>query len=128
MIGSIGASAAIVFGVPHSPLAQPRNLLGGHVIGALSGCVFRLVIYRFEESIGCAVAATTTIVITYLTETAHPPAVATALIAVTIKPVMRWANFQFVLMPTLTGASTILFIGLIVNNLAPKRVYPLYWW
>ena len=30
LIGSFGASAVLAFGAPHSPLAQPRNLVGGH--------------------------------------------------------------------------------------------------
>ena len=37
MIGSLGASAVLVFGAPRSPLAQPRNLVGGHVLSALVG-------------------------------------------------------------------------------------------
>ena len=36
-IGSLGASAVLVFGAVRSPLAQPRNLIGGHVISALVG-------------------------------------------------------------------------------------------
>ena len=37
LIGSFGASAVLAFGAPHSPLAQPRNLVGGHVLSALVG-------------------------------------------------------------------------------------------
>ena len=32
LIGSFGASAVLVYGAIKSPLAQPRNLIGGHVI------------------------------------------------------------------------------------------------
>ncbi len=31
MIGSLGASAVLVFGAARSPLAQPRNVIGGHM-------------------------------------------------------------------------------------------------
>ena len=31
VIGSFGASAVLVYGAIHSPLAQPRNLVGGHI-------------------------------------------------------------------------------------------------
>ncbi len=34
IIGSPGASAALIYGAVKSPLAQPRNLLGGHIISA----------------------------------------------------------------------------------------------
>ncbi|MEI6128299.1 MAG: HPP family protein, partial [Pseudomonadota bacterium] len=37
LIGSFGASAVLVYGAVKSPLAQPRNFLGGHVISALIG-------------------------------------------------------------------------------------------
>ena len=35
LIGSFGASSVLVYGVIQSPLAQPRNLIGGHVISAI---------------------------------------------------------------------------------------------
>ena len=37
LIGSFGASSVLVYGVIQSPLAQPRNLVGGHVISSLLG-------------------------------------------------------------------------------------------
>src|SRR4051812_48279312 len=37
LIGSFGASAVLIYGVTNSPLAQPRNLIGGHVVSALVG-------------------------------------------------------------------------------------------
>ena len=32
LIGSFGASAVLVYGAIKSPLAQPRNLIGGHIV------------------------------------------------------------------------------------------------
>jgi CBS-domain-containing membrane protein len=37
IITSFGASAVLVFGVIESPLARPRNLVGGHFVAALLG-------------------------------------------------------------------------------------------
>ena len=37
LIGSFGASAVLIYAAIKSPLAQPRNLLGGHVISAVVG-------------------------------------------------------------------------------------------
>ena len=37
LIGSFGATCVLVYGVIESPLAQPRNLIGGHVISAIIG-------------------------------------------------------------------------------------------
>jgi CBS-domain-containing membrane protein len=39
MIGSFGATAVLIFGAVRSPLAQPRNVIGGHIISALVGVI-----------------------------------------------------------------------------------------
>ena len=39
VIGSFGASAVLIYGAIKSPLAQPRNLVGGHIISAIIGVV-----------------------------------------------------------------------------------------
>jgi CBS-domain-containing membrane protein len=63
-----------------------------------------------------------------LTETTHPPGGATALLAVTTEPLLPWSNFLFILMPALSGACVMLLVALIINNMAPKRTYPCFWW
>jgi CBS-domain-containing membrane protein len=37
LIGSYGATAVLIYGAIKSPLAQPRNLVGGHLISAFIG-------------------------------------------------------------------------------------------
>jgi CBS-domain-containing membrane protein len=37
VIGSFGASAVLIYGAIRSPLAQPRNLVGGHLLSAIVG-------------------------------------------------------------------------------------------
>ena len=37
LIGSFGASAVLVYGVPRAEFSQPRNLVGGHFVSALVG-------------------------------------------------------------------------------------------
>jgi CBS-domain-containing membrane protein len=126
LIGSFGASAVILFATPRSPVAQPRNLIGGHLIGAICGCLVRIALDQYEPSVSCALAVALSILIMQLTETLHPPGGATALIAVTSQPLLPWKHFLFILMPTLTGACCMLLVALIVNNLAPKRTYPYF--
>ena len=41
LIGSFGATAVLVYGLPTAPLSQPRNVLGGHIFSALVGVIFR---------------------------------------------------------------------------------------
>lgn len=80
IIGSFGASAVLIYGAIKSPLAQPRNLLGGHVISAIIGvtCFKLLDPYLW---VAAALAVSTSIGVMHATKTLHPPGGATALIA-----------------------------------------------
>lgn len=40
LIGSFGASSVLVYGVIQSPLAQPQNLFGGHLVSAIKASRF----------------------------------------------------------------------------------------
>jgi hypothetical protein len=81
LIGSFGASAVLIFGTVKSPLAQPSNLLCGHIISALIGVTaYKLLPAHSWLASGLAVA--TAIAAMHATKTLHPPGGATALIAV----------------------------------------------
>ena len=77
IIGSFGASAVLVYGAIRSPLAQPRNLMGGHIISALIG-VAAYDILGTHLWIAAAVAVATAIAAMHATKTLHPPGGATA--------------------------------------------------
>ncbi len=43
LIGSFGASSVLIYGAIQSPLAQPRNFIGGHILSAIVGVtVFKI--------------------------------------------------------------------------------------
>lgn len=128
LIGSFGASAVILFATPHSPLGQPRNLIGGHLIGSFCGCLVRIILDPYEQSVAAGLAVCLAIAIMQFTETLHPPGGASALIAVTIRPELPWKNFIFMFVPALTGALIMLIVALFVNNISPRRHYPTFWW
>ena len=54
LIAPFGASTVLLFGAPNSPLAQPRNLIFGNLVGAISAvlCVFLL----GSSSMTCGIA------------------------------------------------------------------------
>ncbi|KAF8534070.1 HPP family-domain-containing protein [Trichophaea hybrida] len=79
VVGSMGAAAILLFLTPLSPLAQPRNLLLSQMFASVIGVgVGRLV--TGWAAPGIAVAATA--VVMCVTKTVHPPAGATAVLAV----------------------------------------------
>jgi CBS-domain-containing membrane protein len=127
IIGSFGASAVLLYGAPKSPLAQPRNLLGGHVISAVIGVAATLVCGSVPW-LAAALAVSLSIAAMHLTRTLHPPGGATALIAVIGGPAIHRLGFLYVLLPVAAGAVLMLAVALLVNNLAPQRRYPEFWW
>lgn len=123
LIGSFGASSVLVFGVIQSPLAQPRNLIGGHVISALTG----VTIYQLLPDvmwITAPLAVAQSIVLMQVTKTLHPPGGATALIAVIGSDKVKGLGYMFVLTPVLSGCLILLATALVFNNMTSNRRYP----
>lgn len=126
IIGSFGASAVLVYAAIKSPLAQPRNLIGGHIISAFIGVLsYRL----FPEHlwIASAMAVSMAIVAMLITRTLHPPGGATALIAVIGGEKIHRLGYLYAIVPAGLGALILLLVALIVNNLSDNRKYPEYW-
>lgn len=127
LVGSFGASAILIYGVPNSPFAQPRNLIGGHVFSAIVGvsCVLLL---KEHPSIAAALAVSLALVVMHFTRTIHPPGGATALIAVIGGEQIQALGFWYVLTPIGLGALIMLVVAVLINNLSPNRRYPQYWY
>jgi len=127
LIGSFGASAVLVYGAVKSPLAQPRNLIGGHVISGLVG-VACWQVFGATLWVASALAVSLAIVAMLATKTLHPPGGATALIAVIGGPKIHSLGFLYAFIPVGAGALVLLLVALLVNNLSQNRKYPEYWW
>lgn len=124
LIGSFGASSVLIYGVINSPLAQPRNLIGGHVLSAFIGVTIHHLVPQ-ELWLAAALAVSLSIVGMQITKTLHPPGGATALIAIIGSPQLKALGYWYVLAPVLTGALLLLLVAVVVNKLAPTRHYPL---
>ncbi|PRX98300.1 HPP family protein [Pontibacter ummariensis] len=123
LIGSFGASSVLVYGLINSPLAQPRNLIGGHLICALVGVsVHRLI--PGELWLSSALAVSLSIVLMQATKTLHPPGGATALIANIGSEKIRNLGFLYVFNPVLSGVIILLLVALVFNNITSRRSYP----
>ncbi|NCO58687.1 MAG: HPP family protein [Nitrospirae bacterium CG18_big_fil_WC_8_21_14_2_50_70_55] len=127
VIGSFGASAVLIYGAIKSPLAQPRNVLGGHVVSALVGVASYQLLHGWMW-VACAVAVATAIAVMHALRCLHPPGGATALIAVIGGAKIHALGYLYALIPAGLGALVMLIIAVLVNNLAPTRRYPEYWW
>jgi CBS-domain-containing membrane protein len=126
MIGSFGATAVLVYGAVRSPLAQPRNLIGGHILSAIIGVTCWKLFHQFPW-FAEAMAVATAIAVMHFTRTLHPPGGATALIAVIGSPAIHKLGFLYVLIPATVGPLILLVVALLVNNIPKSRRYPEIW-
>jgi CBS-domain-containing membrane protein len=126
LVGSFGASAVLIYGIPSSPYSQPRNMIGGHILSAIVGVSCTLLLNSHPE-LAAAIAVSLSIVLMHLTRTIHPPGGATALIAVIGSDHIHEMGYMFVLTPIATGAVIMLIVAVLINNLSPYRRYPQYW-
>lgn len=125
IIGSFGASAVLIYGAIKSPLAQPRNLVGGHLLSAMVGVLTHLLLGPWPW-LSAAVAVSVAIALMQYTRTLHPPGGATALIAV-IGGESVYSMGYLYLLTTTFGACVMLVVALMVNNIPKDRKYPEYW-
>lgn len=126
IIGSFGASAVLVYGAVRSPLAQPRNLVGGHLLSAMVGVAAYQLFHPFPW-FAAAFSVATAIALMHATQTLHPPGGATALIAVIGSEKIHSLGFWYLVFPVGCGVMIMLLVALAVNNLAKKRKYPEFW-
>ncbi len=123
LIGSFGASSVLIYGAVESPLAQPRNLIGGHFISAIIGVtIFKILPEIIWITAPLAVA--TSIVAMQLTKTLHPPGGATALIAVIGTEKVKAIGYFYAISPVLSGAFILFLVALVFNNMTKHRTYP----
>nr|WP_294908467.1 HPP family protein [uncultured Lacibacter sp.] len=123
LIGSFGASSVLLYGAIQSPLAQPRNLIGGHVISAIIG----VTICKLLPDIiwlTAPLAVGVSIICMQITKTLHPPGGATSLIAVIGSEKIKQLGYWFVVTPVLSGVLILLLVALIFNNITSNRKYP----
>ncbi|MGQ8336296.1 HPP family protein [Sunxiuqinia sp. A32] len=125
LIGSFGASAVLIYGATNSPLAQPRNLIGGHLLSAFVGVSIYKLLADYEMLwLNAALAVSLSIVAMQCTKTLHPPGGATALIANLGTPKVLSLGYFYIIYPVFTGVAMLFIIAIVTNNIPKDRSYP----
>ena len=106
--------------MPESPLAQPRNIVLGHLISTATDLMVLALLGGGWPSMALAVGLA--VILMQVTRTGHPPAGADPLVVFALQP--AWS---FLILPVLTGAVLIAVVALIFNNLRSDVRYPEYW-
>jgi CBS domain-containing membrane protein len=122
LLGSMAASAVLLYAVPHSPLAQPWNLIGGHLISALAGWI--TISFIHDPLIAAGIAVGSAILLMYLLDCLHPPGAATALTLVLGASQFLQMGAGWTLIIVGTNAFISLLLALTINNVLPRRHYP----
>ena len=124
IVASMGASAVLLFAVPHGPLSQPWPVIGGHLISASIGisCARFIpdVFIAAPLAVGIAVGAM------YYFHCIHPPGGATALSAVVGGYEVQQLGYQYILTPVLINVIAIISVAFIFNYFFKWRRYPAY--
>jgi CBS-domain-containing membrane protein len=110
VIASMGATAVLLYAVPHGPLSQPWPLIGGHTISAFIGvcCAHGIA----NPALATAIAVGLAIGVMYQFKCIHPPGGATAFTAVMGGQAVHELGFHFVLYPVLLNAVTMLLLAI----------------
>lgn len=124
LVASMGASAVLLFAVPHGPLSQPWAVLGGHVISAIIGVACAQMIA--SEVVAASAAVGIAIGAMYYLRCVHPPGGATALSAVIGGGATQALGYQYVVTPVLVNVAILLTVAFLYNYLFLWRRYPVY--
>lgn len=121
VVAPFGASTVLLFGHPRSPLAQPRNLVGGNTLGAVVSVACVAAFGSSPWVMGMAVGLT--IALGQALRCLHPPAGAVALLGVLLR-----ARPGYVLLPILSGSLLLLAVAVLFSRLrGDAEPYPHHW-
>ncbi len=122
LVASMGASAVLLFAVPHGALSQPWAVVGGHVVSAIVGTTCAVLLG--STLVGAALAVGLAIGVMQLLRCVHPPGGATALSAVIGGPGVHALGFGYVFTPVLLNAAVIVLVAVAFNAFFGWRRYP----
>lgn len=120
MLSAVGATAIILFSMPHSPMAQPWSVFGGYL---LSGSVALVVTSITTNSIlGICISVAMIVALMIVLKCVHPPAGAIA-IFVAAQKTDGMNAYGEIMSGVLLSAALILLVATIINKILGRQ-YP----
>ncbi len=121
ILASTGASAILLFSLPFSPVSQPWNLVGGHMVSAFVGvsCYFLVPNELFAASLSIPISM---LGMHYL-RCMHPPGGATAITAVIGGPNVHALGYAFVIIPVAINAVILLSIAISIATFREENPF-----
>jgi CBS domain-containing membrane protein len=121
ILASTGATAILVFGMPHVEASQPWNIVGGHLVSAFIGvtCYHLIPI----DILAASAAIPLAMLAMHLLRCMHPPGGATAITAVIGGESVHHLSYAFMIVPVFFNAIILLSIAVSVATLRDKNPY-----
>jgi CBS domain-containing membrane protein len=121
ILASTGATAILVFGMPHVQASQPWNIIGGHLVSAFVGVTCYLLIPI--DILAASVAIPVAMYVMHSLRCMHPPGGATAITAVIGGESVHHLGYSFLIVPVFFNAIIVLSIAISVATFRDKNPY-----
>lgn len=121
VLASSGATAMLIFGIPHSPVSQPWPIVGGHVISAFVGVACYSIIK--DPILASSVAIGVAMFAMHYTKSMHPPGGATAVTAIIGGTSVHELGYYFIVIPVLFNSIILLSIAMAVATFRDKNPF-----
>jgi CBS domain-containing membrane protein len=121
ILASTGATAILVFGMPHVPASQPWNIVGGHLVSAFVGVTCYLFIPI--DILAASAAIPLAMVGMHSMRCMHPPGGATAITAIIGGESVHQLGYAFMVVPVFFNAIIVLSIALSLATFRDKNPY-----
>ncbi len=108
IMAPFGATCVLLYAAPSSPLAQPKNVILGHLIAATVGLVFLQ--FFVVQALTIAIAVGIAIALMQLLKCIHPPAGANPLLILLTSQQVDY-DWRFLIFPVLLGAITLVLVA-----------------
>ena len=119
LMAPFGATCVLLFSLPQSPLSQPINVIGGHVVSVTIGLVLNYYLPMDWWSVGLAVGFAIAIMASL--RVTHPPAGADPIVVFFSNP-----GWEYIIFPVALGSLALVITAWLFHKIPPKIDYPLF--
>ena len=121
ILASTGASAMLMFGMPHATVSQPWNLIGGHLISAAVGVSCYLFIS--SELLASSLAIPLAMLFMHWCRCIHPPGGATAITAVIGGANVHALGYGFLVLPVFLNSVILLSFAMAIGTFRDRNPF-----
>ena len=121
ILASTGASAILLFSLPFSPVSQPWNLVGGHLVSAVVGvsCYYLVP----DELVAASLSIPFAMLFMHHLRCMHPPGGATAITAVIGGANVHALGYAFVIIPVFINSIILLSIAMAIATFRDENPF-----